>query len=58
MTRPAADTTPTPTPNGEAKPMTRADAYARIARVLKSMASDAERRAVLASIATLYEPTA
>jgi hypothetical protein len=51
MTR-TADTTP---PNGEPKPMARADAYARIARVLKSMASDAERRQVLASIAMLYE---
>jgi hypothetical protein len=51
----AADPTP---PNGEPKPtMTRAEAYARIARTLKSMASDAERRAVLASIATLYEAT-
>jgi hypothetical protein len=50
--------TPDPTPpNGDAKPMTRAEAYARIARTLKSMASDAERRAVLASIATLYEAT-
>jgi hypothetical protein len=47
MTR-TADTTPKPK-------TTRAEAYASIARVLKSMSSDAERRAVLASIATLYE---
>ena len=53
MTRPTPDTTPPTKPK-----TTRAEAYASIARVLKGMSNDQERRAVLASIATLYEPVA
>ncbi len=54
MTR-TIDTGPAAAPNGEPRTISRAEAYARIARTLKLLSTDAERRQVLTSIAMLYE---